>query len=136
MKRKTALHLIAFLFLTALLTWAREDHLTNSGVAPAAMGKVKTRTDRNGNTRVEVSVKHMATPESLTPAKHNYVVWLEPRGKDPQMLGVLRINGDSLEGSVSGTTTEKIFDVVVTAEDSPSPTIPGTEILKGTVERH
>ena len=78
----------------------------------------------------------MATPESLTPSRHAYVVWLSPRGQEPEVLGVLRINGDTLEGSIAGTTTEKVFDVVVTAEDNPSPTSPlGTEILKGTVER-
>jgi len=136
MKRTTALHIAVFLFLTALLSWAREDRLTNTGAAPAAEGKIYTSTDRNGNTKVEVKVKHMATPESLTPSRHAYVVWLSPRGQQPQVLGVLRINGDTLEGSIAGTTTEKVFDVVVTAEDNPSPTSPlGTEILKGTVER-
>src|SRR2546430_12979649 len=53
----------------------------------------------------------------LTPSRHSYVVWLEPRGQQPQVMGVLRINGETLEGSVTGTTTEKVFDVVVTAED-------------------
>ena len=137
MKRTTALQIAVFLFLTALLSWAREDRLTNTGVSPAAQGKIITSTDRNGNTKLEVQVKHMATPESLTPSRHSYVVWLAPRGQQPQVLGVLRINGDTLEGSVTGTTTEKVFDVVVTAEDNASPTAPmGTEILKGTVERH
>ena len=137
MKRITALHIAVFLLLTALLSWAREDRLSNTGAAPAAQGKVVTSTDRNGNTKLEVQVKHMASPESLTPSRHSYVVWLAPRGQQPQVLGVLRINGDTLEGSVTGTTTEKVFDVVVTAEDNTSPTSPmGTEILKGTVERH
>ena len=137
MKRTTALHIAVFLFLTALLSWAREDRLSNTGAAPAAQGKVATKTDRNGNTRIEVQVKHMAPPESLTPSRHSYVVWLAPRGQQAQVMGVLRINGDTLEGSVAGTTTEKVFDVVVTAEDNANPTSPmGTEILKGTVERH
>jgi hypothetical protein len=137
MKRTTALQVAVFVFLTALLSWAREDRLTNTGAAPAAQGKVTTSTDRNGNTKIEVSVKHMAPPESLTPSRHSYVVWLAPRGQQPQVMGVLRINGDTLEGSVEGTTTEKVFDVVVTAEENQNPTSPlGTEILKGTVERH
>ena len=137
MKRTTALHIAVFLFLTALLSWAREDRLSNTGAAPAAQGKVATHTDRNGNTRIEVQVKHMVSSESLTPSWHSYVVWLAPRGQQAQVMGVLRINGDTLEGSVAGTTTEKVFDVVVTAEDNANPTSPmGTEILKGTVERH
>ncbi|HKR95294.1 MAG TPA: hypothetical protein VJW55_08035, partial [Candidatus Angelobacter sp.] len=57
----------------ASVAWGREDRLTNTGTAPAAEGKVTTNTDRNGNTSVEVEVKHMATPQSLTPAKQDYL---------------------------------------------------------------
>ncbi len=135
MRRNTALHLIVFLFLAALLSWAREDRLNNTGTAPAAMGTIVTSNDRNGNTRVEVKVKHMASPQSLTPSKNAYVVWIQPHGQPPQSLGQLRIN-EKLEGSLKATTPEKIFDVFITAEDNPRPDSPsGTEILRGSVDR-
>jgi hypothetical protein len=123
------------MLLTAT-AWGREDRLTNTGVTPAAMGKVITATDRNGNTGVEVHVKHLAHPKSLTPPKTNYLVWVQPRGKNPELLGVIRVN-QNLEGSLKATTTYKDFDVLVTAEDSMKPDLPSNMVvLKGTVERH
>ena len=77
----------------------------------------------------------MATPQSLTPARNAYVVWVQPRGKDAEMLGVLRVNQD-LEGSLKATTPYKDFDIFVSAEDNPKPEAPsGMVILKGTIER-
>ena len=128
-----------FVVLTFLLTsaaWGREDRLTNTGVNPAAMGKVITDNDRNGNTGVNVEVKHMAAPQSLTPAKTTYVVWIQPHGKDPEVLGLLRVN-EELEGSLRAATTYKDFDIFITAEDSVKPTAPSSMVvLKGAVERH
>lgn len=125
--------LVSFLLATA--AWGREDRLVNTGTAPAAEGKVTTENDRNGNTKVEIQVKHMAVPHSLTPAKQAYIVWVQPRGKDPEMLGTLRVNED-LEGSLKATTPYKDFDVLITAEDSMKPESPSAmTILKGSVER-
>lgn len=132
-------HMALFVVFTFLLTaavWGREDRLTNTGANPAAEGKVVSNNDRNGNTDVEVQVKHMATPQSLTPAKTAYIVWVQPRGKDPEMLGVLRIN-ENLEGSLKAATPYKDFDLFITAEENPKPDLPSDMvILKGTVERH
>jgi hypothetical protein len=80
--RKVALFLL-FSFLLATTAWGREDRLTNTGAAPAAEGKIITDNDRNGNTGVDIEVKHMAMPQSLTPAKQTYLVWVQARGKEP-----------------------------------------------------
>src|SRR5438270_13862188 len=117
--RNIALFLL-FGFLLAAAAWGREDRLTNTGAAPAAEGKVTTNNDRNGNTNVEVQVKHMAAPQSLTPARQGYLVWVQPRGKDPELLGSLRVNSD-LEGSLKAITPYKDFEIFVTAEDSLKP---------------
>lgn len=136
MRHRSFVLLVIFSFLLTIAAWGREDRLTNTGATPAAMGKVITDNDRNGNTGIEVEVKHMAAPQSLTPAKTAYVVWVQPRGKDPEVLGVLRVNSD-LEGSLKTATPYKDFDVFITAEDNPKPDTPsGMVILKGTVERH
>ena len=135
MKPRIAL-IVILSFLLTVAAWGREDRLTNTGAAPAAMGKVITDNDRNGNTGVNVEVKHMAAPQSLTPAKTNYVVWIQPRGKDPEVLGLLRVNED-LQGSLHATTTYKDFDIFITAEDGVKPDTPSSMVvLKGTVERH
>lgn len=125
-----------FVLLLTVAAWGREDRLTNTGTTPAAEGKVTSSNDRNGNTDLDVQVKHMATPQSLTPARTAYVVWVQARGKDPELLGVLRVNED-LEGSLKATTPYKDFDILISAEDNPKPELPsGMVILKGTIERH
>jgi hypothetical protein len=135
MRHRTITLFLLFSFLLATAAWGREDRLTNTGAAPAAEGKIITDNDRNGNTGIEIHVKHMATPQSLTPARQTYLVWVQPRGKDPELLGVLRVNSD-LEGSLRAGTTYKDFEVFITAEDSMKPDMPSsTVILKGTVER-
>lgn len=127
--------LIAIAIVLTTVAWSREDKLTNTGLTPAAEGKVVTSTDRNGNTEVEVQVKHVARPQALTPPRQSYLVWVQPRGTQPQLLGALRVNED-LEGSLKATTTYKDFDVLVTAEDNLKAETPSsTVILKGTVER-
>jgi hypothetical protein len=132
--RNIALFLL-FSFLLGISAWGREDRLVNTGAAPAAEGKVTTDNDRNGNTKVEVEVKHMATPQSLTPAKQAYLVWVQPRGKDPELLGALRVNED-LEGTLKATTPYKDFEIFVTAEENMRPESPSSMvILKGSVAR-
>jgi hypothetical protein len=135
MRTRTVTLFLLFSFVLATAAWAREDRLTNTGAAPAAEGKIVTDNDRNGNTGVNIEVKHMATPQSLTPPKQTYLVWVQPRGKDPELLGALRVNSD-LQGSLKAATTYKNFDVLITAEDSIKPDAPSSMvILKGSVER-
>jgi hypothetical protein len=135
MRQRTVTLFLLFSLLLATAAWGREDKLTNTGTAPAAEGKVITDNDRNGNTGIEIHVKHMATPQSLTPAKQTYLVWVQPRGKDPELLGALRVNED-LEGSLRAATTYKDFEIFITAEDSMKPDTPSsTVILKGSVAR-
>lgn len=119
----------------AATAWAREDRLISTGIAPAAEGKVITGTDRNGNTDIEVQVKHLAAADKLTPPKQMYLVWIQARGKEPELLGVLRVN-ENLEGSLKSSTPYKTFDILLTAEDTAQPQLPSeTVVLKGTVER-
>jgi hypothetical protein len=126
---------LLFNFLLAALAWGRDDRLINTGIAPAAEGTVSTDNDRNGNTGVSIHVKHMATPQSLTPAKQTYLVWVQPRGKEAELLGALRVN-ENLEGSLKAETIYKDFDILVTAEDNMKPEMPSSlVILKGTVAR-
>lgn len=136
MRQRNIVLFVVFSFLLTLSAWGREDRLTNTGATPAAEGKVITDNDRNGNTGVEVQVKHMASPDALTPPKTAYVVWIQARGKDPEILGLLRVNAD-LEGSLKATTPYKDFDIFITAETNPKPDMPSDmSILKGSVERH
>jgi hypothetical protein len=133
--RKIWLITAALLAITVTL-FAKDDKMINRGPSPAAQGTIHTDKDRNGNTKVEVEVKHIATPQKLTPPHQYYEVWVQDRSGQPQALGELRVNGDDAAGSVKGTTPAKVFDVFITAEDQRNPTAPsGPEILRGQVDR-
>lgn len=126
---------IAIAFLLTTAAWSREDKLTNTGLDPSAQGTVVTSTDRNGNTEVEVKVKHLARPQALVPPRQAYLVWVQPRGAQPELLGALKVN-DDLEGSLKATTPQKNFEVLITAEDALKADVPSSNILlRGTVER-
>jgi hypothetical protein len=125
-------------FVSALMmcvaAWAGDIPLVASSLVPAASGKVSFEHDRNGNVKFTISTKHLAAPERLTPAKNSYVVWLKSSDGQQQNAGVLKINND-LEGSFSTTTPLKAFDIVITAEDSPTVSQPmGPEVMHAGVQ--
>ena len=101
---------------------------------PAAAGNIDYLHDKNHNIKYHIDTKHLARPNSLTPAKQVYVVWIQPRGKDPMNAGELRVD-DKLNGSFRGTTPFQTFDVFITAEDSANAEHPsGPPLLKATVQ--
>lgn len=132
--RRASLAVSLMVLMVGLAAWAADIPMVASSIVPAAAGKLRYEHDRNGNIKFNVSTKNLAAPSQLTPAKNAYVVWIEPRDQQPQNAGVLTVN-NNLEGSFSGTTPYKTFNVVVTAEDNPTVTQPsGPEILHGTVQ--
>jgi hypothetical protein len=135
MSHRNVTLLVLLGFVVVSLAWAREDRLSNTGAQPAAEGKVVTGTDRNGNTDVEIAVRHLAEPQKLSPAKQGYLVWIQAHGKQPELQGVLRVN-ENLEGTLKTSTPYKVFDVLITAEDNLRPDSPSElVVLRGTVER-
>jgi hypothetical protein len=135
MKRTTFLSLCVMLVVSAMLLWARDDHMVNSSIVPAAQGTVHTDTDRNGNTSIDLEVHRLAKPTSLQPAYSHYVVWVQPPGESPFNVGELRVN-DDLNGSLKTNTPHKKFDILVTAENDPRPTAPsGPEVMHASVNR-
>src|SRR6266571_4777231 len=124
----------ALALLTLAAACGKKQVQLNPAISnPAATGRAELTTDRNGNTVVDLKVKHLAKPENLTPAKTVYVVWFQPRGGPAENRGALRVNED-LAGEYKGPTPYKSFDIFITAEDNPSVTVPtGTEVLRQTV---
>lgn len=132
--RRASLAVSITVIMLGLTAWAADIPMVAGSMVPAATGKISYQHDRNGNIKFTVSTKNLAAPSQLTPAKNAYVVWIEPRDQQPQNAGVLTVNND-LQGSFSGTTPYKTFNLVVTAEESPSVTQPaGPQVLHGTVQ--
>ncbi|SRR5579864_4191969 len=134
MNARTVLLSLIGILLLSIAASAGEIPLVASSLVPGAAGKLTYEHDRNGNVKLAIQTKNLAAPDQLTPAKEAYVVWIEPRDKQPEKAGVLKVN-NNLQGSFRTTTPYKAFDVVITAEDSPTVTQPtGPEILHGSVQ--
>jgi hypothetical protein len=132
-------NLFISLFLAFALTaigWGEEMHMKNvSTNQPAADAQLTVQKDDNGNVKVKIHFYHLAKPDSLTPAKDAYVVWIEPNGQPPQNMGAVKVN-DNLESEFQTRTPFKVFKVYVTAEEGPKVTTPSSDhILEANVDR-
>jgi hypothetical protein len=97
-----------------------------SSTTPAAIGEVATAVGPNGNTKLTISVKHLAPPERVAPGATVYVVWASEleRGSTPHNLGALRVDAD-LNGQLESTTPMRSFDVAITPEPTANVSSPG-----------
>ena len=85
---------------------------------PAGQGTVEATKGDNGNTMVDVRVKHLAPPAKLADDASVYVVWIQPKHGDIQNAGALVVDSD-LDGRLKTTTPHSAFTVTVTPEPSP-----------------
>jgi hypothetical protein len=136
MKRGGVLVVIAALFVLVSAAMADEFKLRSSEQNPAATAVAHVNTDRNGNLEVNLVVEHIAPPDRLNPPHSNYVVWLQAPNKQPEMLGLMRVNTDDMAASLKTKTPYHSFDLFVTAEDNNHPDSPtGPEVLRGSVQK-
>jgi hypothetical protein len=124
-----------FAFVALILVWpfasTKEYHMTSGPGVPAAMGTVKVQKDKdNGNIKLEIKVTHLARPSSLTPSANNYLVWIRPNGADALKQGAIGVD-KNLSGELTLETVAKDFDLLITAEQSNSVTVPSSvEVLR------
>lgn len=110
--------------------------MSTSDRIPAAEGDLKTEVTDNNNTKVDLTVKHLAPPEKIASGATTYVVWTQPSvaGREPssneqiQNLGALEID-QQLDGKLSAVTPLHNFQLFVTAEPSAVVTTPSGEHL-------
>lgn len=106
-----------------------------SPLAAGATATVKLGRDRNGNTTVDIRVKHLAHPTQLTPAYMEYVVWIEPNGRPAENRGLLRVNAH-LRARFQTLTPYRDFRILITAENNAQAAQPSGEVvLQGAVSR-
>lgn len=99
-----------------------------SVVVPAATGKVSLKKDRNKNTIINVSVKHLAAPDRLQPPASAYVVWMETKNNGTRNIGQLRsrkpLFSGALKGKLSTVTAYEPGRFFITAENDPVVSLP------------
>ena len=128
LKRKL-LGLSSVIMMIAWMGCSSPTRLASSHDVPAAKGTVKTEVSENGNTRVDLEVKHLANPRNISAQANTFVVWAAPRtGESPQNLGALRVD-ENLRGTIETTTPLRNFQLFVTAESSPNVDSPSGDKL-------
>jgi hypothetical protein len=141
MRKFTILFSFCFLFCALAgaakipLLPAKKFPLTAAPIVPAATGRAEVGADKNGNSKVKITVEHLAKPEHLTPPKNAYVVWFQETGGTPEAEGQLKVN-KNLKTAFETTTPWKNFQILITAEDDPTAKTPsGPEVLRTAVTR-
>ena len=99
-----------------------------STAQPAAQGTILFKTDKNKNYAIDLSVKHLANPERLSPARKCYIVWIETTQNGVYNLGQLHIS-KSMSGSLKTISSFKPTKIFITAEDDPTIKEPGMETV-------
>lgn len=128
--------LFAAVSLLAVLPWSsgKTYRMTAARSVPAASGTVQVQKDKNnGNTKLDITVHHLANPATLTPPANAYIVWVRPTGGEAVKEGAIGVD-KNLKGELKVATTAKDFDIFITAEQSESVTVPSdVEVLQAHV---
>ena len=125
----------AFLVLTAitLSACARKIDFGISPVVPAADGYVKLSSDKNNNTSITVRINHLAPVERLNPPGKVYVVWMTTENNGVRNIGQLKnahlAFSKALKAELKTVTPFKPTDFFITAEESATVTMPGSEAV-------
>ena len=113
---------------------AKKYPMTAASIVPGARAEVEISKDNNGNTKLKMTVQHLANLENLTPRAAAYVVWLRERSGNAENQGQLKVD-KNLKATFLTVTPLKSFDVFVTAEQDLRAKDPsGPEVLKATIQ--
>ncbi len=110
--------------------------MTAASIVPGARGDVQVGKDKNGNTKLKMTVQHLARPDRLTPPMATYIIWLQERGgTNAESQGQLKTD-KNLKADFETVTPSKNFDLFVTAEqDTTSKAPSGPEVLRASIQR-
>lgn len=132
---KNSLTVGLMLALVCAVAYGKKFPMTAATIVPGARGEVEVGKDKNGNTKLKMTVKYLASPDALTPPAAAYVVWLQERGGTPENQGQLKVD-KKLKASFETTTPSRNFDFFVTAEQEASTKAPsGAEVLRTSIQR-
>ena len=125
---------LTFALLCTLAYAAKKYPMTAASMVPGARADVAITKDKNGNTRLKMTVQHLSNLENLTPRANAYVVWLQERGGNSENQGQLKMD-KNLKATFQTVTPLKSFDVIFTAEQDVRAKDPsGPEVLRATIQ--
>jgi len=125
---------LTFTLLCTVAFAAKKYPMTAASAVPGARAEVAISKDKNGNTKLNMTVQHLANLENLTPRASAYVVWLRERGGNAENQGQLKMD-KNLKATFETVTPFKNFEVFVTAEQDARGKGPnGPEVLRATIQ--
>lgn len=124
---------ISCFFILSISSFAKTIHFSPSVVVPAASGIVKVKKDNNNNYGITVNLRNLAPSNRLTPARENYVVWVDTESNGVKNIGKVNTStglfSKKLQADLSANIPFKIKQVSITAEDVQNATSPGTQVV-------
>lgn len=131
-KGRNVLLVATLLFLTSCASITK---FPVSSTLPAAEITAKTKQDKNKNYTIEVTAKHLASPDRLNPPKSNYNVWIVTEENGTMNLGMLT-NKNAKTAVLKTKTPFKVIEIFITAEDQGNNSYPnGIEISRTNLNR-
>jgi hypothetical protein len=103
--------------------------MTGSGKAPDADGRISVEKVEGGNSMVTLDLEHLAPPQRMENQATTYVVWFQKPGQPPSLVGHLSYDPGNRTGTMRATTTDRQFNVVVTAEPTEVVSTPSNIIV-------
>ncbi|HOX81497.1 MAG TPA: hypothetical protein PLJ60_05790 [Chryseolinea sp.] len=123
---------ISFIFSSC----SKKISFLNSSVVPAAEGTVKVSKDKNKNSVIKVSIKNLAEPDRLQPARKVYIVWMLTDNDMTKNIGQIKTSrtffNKRLEGSFETISSFKPVKIFITAEDDADIQYPQEEVVLST----
>ena len=125
--------LLVICSLVLLSSCSKKLHFAASPVVPAATGTIKYKKDNNGNYAIDAKIYNLAEAKNLTPSKNTYVLWMEAEQNGVQNLGQINpsssLFSSTLKASLEAVTPFKPRSFFITAEDNPTVTYPGQQVV-------
>ena len=101
-----------------------------STVTPAADIVFSKSHDHNGNTKIKITAKNLASADRIDPNQKMYVVWVITEKNETRSIGVLK-NRNVQTTALETLTPFKFTEVFITAEDHTDVSYPsGIEISR------
>jgi hypothetical protein len=135
-RMKFGFMLVAVLSVLSGCAGPSQVRLTGSPDIPGAEGVVTVSTSNDGNTKLDISVKHLAHPEKVEAGASVFMVWVRglEGGAQAASLGALIVNSD-LSGRMETVTPLRSFELFITPESSQTVSAPtGKTLLSARIE--
>ena len=113
---KTYTYFLTIIFLLTLTSCATTAKFPVSSIAPAADISAKKKTDSNKNITLEVTARHLTSPDRLNPPGNKYSIWIVTKEHGVKNVGQLMIK-NAKKSSFKTLTPFEFNQIFITVEN-------------------